>query len=715
MDTQSRIALMKKNVFKQMDTRKEWMEGELTILDDPTIEKLPLVVRRAMAINLLLEKLPTEIRDHELVVGVTAMGSVALGAIIPEYATAKEKAAGAAAGFTELSTFGHHPINFDKFLKWGLSGYRTRIVEKLEEELEKPESDRRPDAVNLYRAMLINLDGIRNFAHRYAKLALEKALAEQDGTRRKELLEIHGMLQRIPEQPPQTYYEALQSQWLLFCVMHSSHERIPVGNVDQYLYPFYSRDIETGILDTDRAEELTAAWLIKFSDNVQINRSDILSTESRSNFGAYSFGIAPITENPDDMMQSFLDNGVGCMISCYFGEGNDRYKGMVFNSNMQNAILGGLDKEGNDATNDLTYGILDIWNRLELIRPVMNVRFSKKTPEALYEKCASIVRCGNGEPAMYNDELIVNGLTNIGIPIEEARRYSNDGCWEAVIPGKTSFTIEMFNVLQMVDFVLFRGKSILRNQSEGFDTGDPLSFKDFEMFYAAYLSQVKQSIELVLRKRRENYPKVNLIAPDSLISIFIEHCIETGKELNDGGAAYRLNTPCLAGFANAIDSLAAIKRLVFEEKSVDMDALIDALKSNFEGKEALRQKLVNRAPKFGNDDDFADEIAVRFMEDLARFIDGINSAYPEIHNAPIIGTFERAGDIGMTTDATPDGRPAGEPVSNNYSPMNGVDLNGPTATVRSFTKPDLLPYYCGCPLDMHINPNEAIGEAGIKK
>lgn len=275
----------------------------------------------------------------------------------------------------------------------------------------------------------------------------------------------------------------------------------------------------------------------------------------------------------------------------------------------------------------------------------------------------------------------------------------------------------MLNVLHQIECVMNRGKSVLRDQMEGWDMGDPRDFESFEEFYQAYLTCVTRMIDLVIDSRRNNYKYVQLIAPDAFMSCFVDDCIEKGLEMNDGGARYKYGHLSLGGLSDAVDCLAAVKKFVYDDKLITMDELITACRTNYEGRETLRQQLINWAPKFGNDDPYVDDIAVRLLDDVICHMTKRNEEECDnlVKFYPIIGTFERAGEFGAMTGATPDGRKAEEAVCNNYSPSTGVDLNGPTAAIKSITKPDLRPYFAGCPMDMHINPNETEGDIGIQK
>lgn len=374
-----------------------------------------------------------------------------------------------------------------------------------------------------------------------------------------------------------------------------------------------------------------------------------------------------------------------------------------------------MDANGNDATNDLTYMILKCWKELELISPVMSVRLHNGAPEALYELCARILRDGSGEPALYNDEAIIAGLVKMGIPIEEANDYSNDGCWEVLIPGKTDHSFAHIEVLRLLEYTLFRGESLLRNCKEGIDVGDPCKFQSFDELYRAFLKQVNWRVGQLVEKKVKYYGRVCAIAPDPMFSIFLDDCVERGKDCTDGGARYIFHAPVVTGVSNCVDSLAVIKKLVFEEKRITMQALLNAIRMNFEGYEAMRQMCINRVPKFGNDNDYVDDIANDLLNQIVKMLELQQKKYPWIYFPLAIGTFERYGHFGSVCAASADGRLAREPVAANFSPSVGCDLSGPTAALLSISKPDLLPYVTGAPLDIQINSSEVAGDAGLAR
>lgn len=693
-----RIDSIKERMFNDFKGKKEWWDASASsILTDDSVKELSIVIRKAMAIDFMINNMPAYIKPGELIVGMAGMASSELGREFPEYATQEEKEEAAQKGVGVNSVWAHIPINAEKLLRLGLHGYRERIFNKLKIELALKECDEAK--ISEYRAMLISLDALRRFAERYSKIALSDAVKETDTERRLELLEISHILSRTPEKPPETFHEALQCFWLVYCALQSTMDLIPIARCDQFLYPFYVRDIENGTMTRENAEVLLASWLVKFSDRVQ---TDSMTWESHAEVTDFAPGGNPIDLNDK--------------VPPYFtAPGSDNY-GIAANSWFMNAILGGQRRDGSDATNELTYMILRIWHRLELIAPVMSVRFFNGSPQQLYDECAKILRFGSGEPALYNDEQIIKGFVQMGVSLEEARDYSNDGCWETLIPGRTDHNhVDVESLLQL-EYTLHNGKSLMRKTKEcGLDTGNAKSFNAFEQLYDAYIAHMKKAIGDGIRARRKIYGVHSTIAPDPMLSIFIDDCVENGLDITNGGGRYMMYMPMITGISNTVDSLAAIKKFVFEEKLFTMEQIIDATSANFEGKEEMRRKLMSWAPKFGNDEDDVDELMVRILSDLSAFIKELQKEDARMLLTILLGTFEHYAQFGARCGASADGRRAGDTLSSNYSPSVGCDTHGATAAVLSCTKPDLLSYFGGCPLDIQINPNEATGDEGIKR
>ena len=503
---------------------------------------------------------------------------------------------------------------------------------------------------------------------------------------------------RVPEEPPETLHEALQAVWFVFVLCHSTMEFIPVGRTDQYLYPFYQADIAAGRLTKPEAEDLITSFLAKFSERVHMNMSDwemhLRDEDTQYNGVDPNFTTTAGTYSNDD--------------SYNFGTSANHW--------LCNMILGGVTADGEDATNELTYMILRQWAYLEPVVPVMSVRLNKKTPEALYRLCADILRNGSSEPALYNDEMFIEALQKYGVSARDANDYSNDGCWEVLIPGRTNFGFCMLQVLQMLEYMLQGGKSLVRGAVEVPDV-PPLSvWESFESFYQYFLYLLEDTATKEIRNRLKTIAHRAKIAPSPLLSAFMDDCVARGEEYSVGGARYNMFGTYLTGFANCVDSLAVIKKMVYEEKRYTLADIAQLTRENFAGQEAVRQYFVNRIPKFGNDDPYVDDIAARLLGDFSSIIDRLRvTEAPGLILGEGVATFEFFAKWGHDVGASPDGRFSQDPVASNFSPVHGADLLGPTATIRSITAGDLLPYMMGAPLDIEVNPNEVRGDAGLDR
>lgn len=675
--------------------KKEWWGDGETILTREEIKKKPLIIRKSLAVKYVAEHMPISVRPDELIAGVPTMASVGFGRCFPVYALPEEEARAAKCGYTVKSVAGHHPANYEKLLRLGLKGVREEIKDTQQEKERNHELDE--EMCSLYESMFISLDAVKILADRYVKLLQEKAEKEESKERKKELLQMSEVCSKVPENPPDTFQEALQSVWLLFAFFHSTMEFLPIGRSDQYLYPYYKADMESGRITKEHAQELIISWLAKFSERIQIKPEQ----------WEMHLGDMDSQFNGRDMEQEDA--------ATYDNDESYNY-GTSANHWLINMILGGVDREGMDATNDLTYMILEGWKFLEAVTPTMSVRFHKNSPKKLYELCASILRRGAGEPVLYNDEPIIEGLVKMGVPLADARDYSNDGCWETLIPGKTSFSFCMNQVLQFVEYQLQEGRSLVRNRVEKKELPPLSSYTDYESFYKVFLNMLEDNARAEIKNKIRFSKARSDIAPSPLLSAFMDDCVKRGKEYSDGGAVYDIFTLMLCGFSGCVDSLAVIKKLVFEEGKITLKELAEATKANFEGYETLHHLICNRMPKFGNDEPYCDEIAMKLMTDFTDIAEKLRQEGTDKYMIGLgIATFEFYAKWGHDIGASADGRLAQEPIGSNVSPVIGMDKAGPTALIRSVTAPDWLPYAIGGPLDMQINPNEVTGDEGIRR
>jgi formate C-acetyltransferase len=414
-----------------------------------------------------------------------------------------------------------------------------------------------------------------------------------------------------------------------------------MGRFDQYMWPFLERDLEAGRLTPEEAQELLDSLWFKYA--------------------------------------SFTD---------------------VDADNLQNLILGGQTPDGRDATNPLSHMCLDATDRLGLIDPKVSVRIHRGTPEGLLRKTCEIIAKGVCHPGVYNDEAIIPALVESGIPLEDARDYTNDGCSEILVQGKTNpwayeARVKLLTCLERV-----------MERLEEYET--------FEEVMAALKEEVSLAVTMATSTTNLIQAATPLISPNPLLSATVGDCIEKALDLTEGGAVYNSSAVCATGVADTADGLAALKKLVFEEGAVGREELAEALRNNFEGRERLRLMLLNRAPKFGNDDEYVDSIAAELVEHLATEVSK--------HGNPrggryILGIFSYGMYIGhgLVTGATPDGRKAGEFISPNFSPAPGRDRKGPFAALKSTTRVNQMLTPNGTALDLTLHPSALRGPQGVEK
>lgn len=679
----------------------EWMQDE------------PVVVRKAYAHQYICENLPAVIKRDELIVGCPNQNSVGWGSVIPKYFSKDERELAEKYELDECSVWGHHPPSFDKIIRMGINGVKEEVEAALKVQLAKTEPDQM--AVNEYRAMLLTLDGLGTFARRYANEALRKAAECGDEVRKAELMEIYEVCKNVPLNPARTLQEAAQSYWFTYSVVNSGGEFIPLGRADQYLYPYYKEDIESGRISEEKAIEIIGSFLVKCNERIII---DTKKAENHFSFGLFSQGVV----YDEEEIQSKI-NGTGgyAQRALMWQEDEDIDSDANFNYGqsgndwLMNCMVGGVHADGTDATNRISYLFVDIMHSMKLLMPTLGARVHKDTPDDFMKLLANVLRYGQGEPMIYNDETIIPGFVELGVPVEEARDYCNDGCWETLIPGKSHFSYAHVMNLRCLEWVLFRGKNLNNQEQEGLDTGDPCGFKSYEEFYEAYVKQMNERIDFQCQRRQENFGLSYMIAPDPMFSSITYDCVEKGRDISQDGARYIFHMILATGFSNTADALAAIKKLVFDEKKVEMKELIAALENNWEGYERLRGMMENRVPKFGNDNDYVDEIAVRVLKDFENRVITWREKEHRILYPCGIGTFENYAVLGRDIGASADGRGFGDPLAPNYSPVAGVDVKGPLAAIKSITKPELKRFYAGTPLDIAVNSNEFVGDEGVER
>lgn len=697
-------------------TPGKWYFVDINILDiqgNDFLFREPIVIRKAYSIRHVAENLPVTIKKDELIVGCPNQNSVEFGMCIPKYLTSEERKLFEGYGLSEVSIYGHHPVAYDKIIQKGVIGLRQEIEEKLLREINKDLYNE--TAIDEYRAMLLSLESLVIYANRYADEALKLALNCADKKRREELLNIYRICKCVPLNPATSFQEAVQSYWFTYTILNSGGEFVPLARIDQYFHSFYEADVQKQKISFDEGLDIIGCFLIKCNERVILDPKKI---KNHRTLGYLASGLAvDFSRMNADMVEEVKKK----LKDHYWhsDEENESESNFVFgqeaNNRMMTCIVGGVNSDGSDATNELSYIIIRLVYEMKLLVPTIGARIHQKTPREFIELLATVLRHNQGEPIIYNDEAIIKGYARLKIPVEEARDYSSDGCWETLLPGKSNFGYKLIPNLKCLEWALNRGISVKNSVRESIDTGDLIQFKSFEEFYDAYRSQMYFSMESAFDWFLKNFGVTALVAPDPLFSALADDCIAKGKDIYDGGAKYDFRMLIACGLADTVDSLNVIKKLVYEDKRISLSELNNALHSNWKGYERLRALIINKIEKFGNDDDGADAMAKRILDDFSRKI-----AELRIRNNPIkltagIGTFHMYALWGREISASANGRYNYEALAPNYSPVTGCDKNGPLSVIKSITKADLSDLFAGTPVDISINKNEFEGEAGIRR
>ncbi|MFC2134229.1 trans-4-hydroxy-L-proline dehydratase [Bacteroidota bacterium] len=519
------------------------------------------------------------------------------------------------------------------------------------------------------KGMEISADALILYANRHAKKLNELAADEKDKVRKKELKEMAAICERVPANAPQTFWEALQYYWFVHVGViteFNTWDSFNPGRLDQHLYPFYKRDIEKGILTEERARELLQAFWIKFNNQPAPPKVGVTAQESNT----------------------YTDF---CLIN-----------------------VGGVKEDGSDAVNEMTYMILDTIEEMRLLQPSSMVQVSKKNPDRYVKRAVKIIKTGYGQPSVFNTDSIVQEMVRQGKSIIDARNGGASGCVETGAFGKESYILTgYFNIPKVFEIMLNNGVDPQTGKKIGIKTGEASKFKSYDELFDAFKKQLNYFIDV---KIKGNIIVERLYAeymPTPFLSILIDDCIKNGKDYHAGGARYNTSYVQGVGMATITDSLAAIKYNVFDKKNVTMSKLLKALKNNFEGEETLRQTLVGKSPKYGNDDDYADDILREVFETYFNEVDGRPNTKGGHFRINLLPTTVHV-YFGSVIGATPDGRIANTPLSEGISPVQGVDVNGPTAVINSAAKIDHL-RTGGTLLNQKFTPQLLQDDDGITK
>ncbi|WP_414698411.1 trans-4-hydroxy-L-proline dehydratase [Peptacetobacter sp. AB845] len=586
-----------------------------------------------------------------------------VNAMAPEWKNAYE--AGMFTEFMEQRAPGH-TVCGDIIYRKGFADLKKDIekeIANLDFLNDKEAYDKKADL----EAMAISCEAMIIFGKRYAELARKMAAETTDEQRKKDLLLIAENCDVVPEHAPKTFHQAIQMYWFVHVGITTelnTWDAFSPGRLDQHLNPFYEKDVEEGRLTREGAQELLECMWVKFNNQPAPPKVGITLKES----GTYTDFV--------------------------------------------NLNTGGIRPDGQDGVNEVSYIILDVMDEMKLVQPSSNVQISRKTPQKFLKRACEISRKGWGQPAFYNTEAIIQELLNAGKTIEDARLGGTSGCVETGCFGKEAYVLTGYmNLPKILELTLNNGFDKYTGKQVGIETGDPRDFKTYEELFEAYKKQLHYMVDVKVRGNAIIEKICAEHMPCPLMSSIVDDCIAKGKDYQRGGARYNTRYIQGVGIGTITDSLAAIKYNVFDNEKFSMDTLLKAMEANFEGYEAELNMVKNKTPKYGNDDDYADDI----MKEV------FNLYHGEVTGRPTVNGGHYRVDMLPTTchvyfgevmGASPNGRLAEKPVSEGISPEKGGDTNGPTAVIKSCAKMDHL-ITGGTLLNQRFAPSVVQGEEGL--
>jgi trans-4-hydroxy-L-proline dehydratase len=537
-----------------------------------------------------------------------------------------------------------HTVAGGKIYQKGLRELQDEIELQIELISQKESSDS-IQRINQLKAMHIAAEAMINYARRHAIMLSDLAASETDKNRKSELLRMVDICNKVPAEKPETFHEALQHYWFLHLGVITElnpWDSFNPGRLDQHLYPFYKREIDDGKLTKEYAIELLEAFWIKFNNHPAPPKVGVTALESNT------------------------------------------YTDFTLIN------LGGLKEDGSNAVNELSFIILDVIEEMRLLQPGSMVQVSRINPDSFLHRAIKITKTGFGQPSIFNTDAIVEELTRQGKSPTDARNGGASGCVEAGAFGTEAYFLTgYFNLAKILELTLNNGFDPKSQRQLGPATGKFSDFETYHQFLEAYEKQIAYFVNIKIKGNRiiERLFAENLPVP--FLSLIIDDCIADARDYNDGGARYNTSYIQGVGLGSCTDSLAAIKYHVFDKRKVEKDEFLSALNNNFNGFESLRFELIYETPKYGNDDDYADNEAVSLFEMFFNAVDGKPNARGGKHHINLLPTTCHV-YFGSVTGALPDGRKAGEPLSEGISPVQGADTNGPTAVLKSASKFDHL-------------------------
>ena len=566
---------------------------------------------------------------------------------------------------------GHVCAHYEKLFRLGFGGIRRQIVEAMEAlDTSLPADVTRRE---FYQAELYAVEGASTYIRRYGELATRMAAEEADPVRRAELERIASNCLWVAENPPRDFWEAIQLYHIStnMIIIESNGHSVTYGRFDVLFTPFYENDVKNGTLSREQMQELIELFFIKMHQLRKIRDTYAITFSSGTIMGGTALDV------------------------------------------------GGVDAEGNDITSDVSYMVLDAHAHTRIPNPWMGVRLHEGSPRKFKVKVFNVIRIGTGEPKIFNDAPIIKSLMGYGKPLEEARGYVGVGCVEPAIPGKTYGMHDSgsLNLTMILHMAINGGRCIDDGMQLSIDTGSLETFTSFDEVLESFDKQMKYWCDSMISTINKLDYCHQRMKPLPYLSLLVDDCIAKGQDVSCGGARYNHSGPQAVGIGTTADSLAAIKQLVFDEKRVSGKELLDALKADWAGYAPL-YALVNSAHmhQYGNDDDYADDLARYVVDEYCRYV----GHRPTPHGGEYMpGVFTVTANVqhGASTPASPDGRKAGEPLSDCMGPVHTAccshDRCGPTAIAKSVTKIDMTQIGNGIILNWKFSPGAVSGETGL--
>ncbi len=561
-----------------------------------------------------------------------------------------------------------HTVLGDKIYKKGF----IDIINDIQNFIKKLDFYKDPEAFDKLeelKAMEIAANALILFAERYSKLLFKAAEEENDDIRKKELLTMANICKHVPANPPRTFWEALQYYWFVHLgvtIELNTWDSFNPGRLDQHLNPFFQKELKDGSLTTEKAKELLQSFWIKFNNQPAPPKVGVTAQESAT----------------------YTDF---CTIN-----------------------IGGVKADGSDASNDLSYLLLDVIEEMRLLQPSSMVQLSKKNPNRLIKRALNIIKTGYGQPSIFNTEAIIQELIRQGKSLIDARKGGASGCVETGAFGTECYILTgYFNIVKVLEITLHNGIDPRTGNQIGLITGDPLSFDSFNQLYKAFEIQLNHFIDIKIQGNNIIEQLYAKYMPSPFLSLLIDDCILNGKDYNAGGARYNTSYIQGVGMGSITDNLSSIKYNVYDKKKIKLNKLLQALDKNFESFEAIREILLLNTPKYGNDDDYADDLAINVFESYYNSVNGRPNTKGGYYRINLLPTTVHV-YFGSVIGAMPDGRKKAEPLSEGISPVQGMDKLGPTAVIKSASKIDHL-RTGGTLLNQKFTPQLLSTEEGIEK